>query len=230
MDTNIVRGCLIFGCGALVGALVTNKMLSKKYTTLYEQEVDELREYYKNKNKQVGREVTDEDRVVAASKVISKPIFERAGETMRKTSYISEDAVFTPDQSPEDDEPEEDEEEYMEYESTSKEYAEYDRNKKPYVIPLDAFTDEMIGYDKITLGYYEEDDVLVDDNEDMIDDIEYVIGYASLDRFGDGSEDEDIVYVRNERVGSDYEVVRYHKSYQTEVLGFIDPPTNIRRR
>lgn len=209
MDITIVRGILIFGCGAAVGAAVTNKILKKKYEVILEEELKEVRAWRK------------------AARTPDPRCTEEEINGIDKDGFISDDSIFIPEQSPPDDDPDEEEDQRIyEYESISREYS--GSNKRPYVIPLDSFTDEMIGYDKITLGYYEDDDVLVDDNEDMIDDVDYVIGHDALDRFGDGSEDDDVVYIRNERTGADYEVIRHHKSYQTEVLGFVDPPNNRR--
>lgn len=224
MDITIVRGLLIFGCGAAVGAAIANKVLKKKYEIILEEELKEVREWRKSGRKNI----TEEDEV-------NTVVVEGDGYRLNKHGFTSdafsikkkdlEDSIFIPEQSPPDDDPDEEEVQRI-YEAASREYS--GTTMKMYVIPLDSFVDEMIGYDKITLGYYAEDDVLVDDNEDIIDDVDYVIGHAALERFGDGSEDDDIVYVRNERTGADYEVIRHHKSYQTEVLGFIDPPNNRR--
>ena len=228
MDITIIRGLLIFGCGAAVGAAITNKVLKKKYEVILEEELKQVRAWRKavrNPDPICTEEEIKGVRAWRKAACTPDPICtEEEINRIDKDGFISDDSIFIPEQSPPDDE--EEDQRIYEYESISREYS--GSSKRPYVIPLDSFIDEMIGYDKITLGYYEEDDVLVDDNEDMIDDVDYVIGHDALDRFGDGSEDDDVVYIRNERTGADYEVIRHHKSYQTEVLGFVDPPNNRR--
>ena len=93
---------------------------------------------------------------------------------------------------------------------------------KPYVITIDEFAGEEDLYDKVTIYYYDEDDTIADENEEIVSDVESVVGGDSLLRFGEGSGDYDIVYVRNERIRIDYEVIRLHRNYQETVLGFVD--------
>lgn len=84
----------------------------------------------------------------------------------------------------------------------------------PYVIDHDTFHEEMSGYEKITLNYYRENDVLTDDQDEVISDMVDIIGKDALANFGYNSDDPDIVYVRNEKYESDYEVVRLHERYE----------------
>ena len=98
----------------------------------------------------------------------------------------------------------------------------------PYVILTEEFNEGNPEYDKVSLAYYEEDDTLTDDNEEIIPNPEDIIGYA-LSCFGQDSNDPDIVYVRNEKLGIDYEVCRIPKSYQATVLGITDLPPKKRR-
>lgn len=89
---------------------------------------------------------------------------------------------------------------------------------KPYVISYEEFMENGTR-DSITVTYFIGDEVLIDEQEDVIDDIDSLIGLASLERFGHGSQDDSIVYVRNERLGADFEVVRDEGSYVVTVLG-----------
>ena len=84
----------------------------------------------------------------------------------------------------------------------------------PYIITPDEFREDN-DYDKITLTYYS-DNVLTDDNDNIIYDIDDVVGENSLKSFG--RYEEDVAYVRNERYRSDYEIIREDKSYD-EVCG-----------
>lgn len=102
-------------------------------------------------------------------------------------------------------------------------YSSYSGNKEvnvmPYVISEQVYYEENTINDKITLSYYTDDDTLVDEDDSVIQDIDYHIGEESLNHFGDMSGDPSIVYVRNEKLASDYEVVKVEASYSAEVLG-----------
>lgn len=105
-------------------------------------------------------------------------------------------------------------------------------DKQPYVISLEEYeAEEMVemddgreypvrARDKITLTYYEKDDTLVLDQNGEVLDIEETVGNDALNRFGEY--EKDTVYVRNDNLGADYEVVREHGSYSKDVLGFDD--------
>lgn len=128
-----------------------------------------------------------------------------------------------PQQSDEVEPTEEDEEdpEQIEYEETivSNSYAvredvqemKESRGKKPYVIAPERFG-ELDGYDVESLNYYA-DGVLTDDWDNVIDDVEGVVGRASLETFG--QYEDDSVFVRNERLKTDYEILRDNRTFES---------------
>lgn len=98
----------------------------------------------------------------------------------------------------------------------------------PYLIDVNDFNSlrSDIINDKVSLTYYQDDDVLIDEDEEIITNVYDIIGNEALTSFGKYSADPDIVYVRNDRLGIDYEIVRLYKSYQVTVLGMKEeePP------
>lgn len=88
----------------------------------------------------------------------------------------------------------------------------------PYVIHQDEFNSGETGYDKTEYTYYADDDVLVDTDNIPLPHADIIVGQTNL-KFGHGSDDEDIVYVRNDRIAVEMEITRLHKSYEQEVLG-----------
>ena len=86
----------------------------------------------------------------------------------------------------------------------------------PYVISIDDFGQEE-GYDTITLTAYS-DGTIANYADDELEDPESTIGEDILSKFGD----EDVVYIRNDRLKADFEVVRDNRTY-VEVIG--DSPT-----
>jgi len=88
----------------------------------------------------------------------------------------------------------------------------------PYIIDADCFASDGLENNKLTITYYEGDDTLVDDGEEIIVDRDMIIGMDTLRQFGDGgSMDPDVVYVRNEQLGIDYEIIRRYDCYHQEV-------------
>lgn len=80
---------------------------------------------------------------------------------------------------------------------------------KPYVISPDEFG-EFEDYDTISLTYYA-DQVLVDDGGDKIEDVDDVVGMESLTHFGEYEDDS--VFVRNDRLKCDYEILMDERTY-----------------
>lgn len=93
---------------------------------------------------------------------------------------------------------------------------------RPYVISHDEYFASEEEYDNISLTYYEEDDTLVDERDSPINEVDKVVGDEALARFGHGSKDKNVVYIRNEKLEIDYEITRSNGSYVVEVLG-LDP-------
>lgn len=88
----------------------------------------------------------------------------------------------------------------------------------PYIICADDFYNGKPHYDKTTLTYYDGDDTLVDDSEEVITDVEYYIGGEALSRFGEDEAEPDIVYVRNDKISTDFEVVRAYAKFEPTVI------------
>ena len=90
----------------------------------------------------------------------------------------------------------------------------------PYVIHKEEFNSTPEGYERHTLTFFEGDDVLSDERDKVIEDQDETIGLGNLSRFGVGSGDPNIVYVRNEKLKVDIEIVHSDGTYATEVHGF----------
>jgi hypothetical protein len=122
--------------------------------------------------------------------------------------------------------PEDDEEDYDKGERMTNEANRIYSKGSPYIISLEEFSDEAPNYDKSTIYYYADDNTLSDENEEIITDVISIVGDQALYSFGDRSEDPEIVYVRNEKLQIDYEIVCLNKSYSETVLGILPPESN----
>lgn len=98
---------------------------------------------------------------------------------------------------------------YTNYSKIRKE--EVEKVEKPYVIMPEEFG-EIDGYETISLTLYA-DGVLTDDFDDPIEDVEHTVGKDSLDHFGEYEDDS--VFVRNDRLRCDYEILMDTRKYSS---------------
>lgn len=99
------------------------------------------------------------------------------------------------------------------------------------IISLDEFDSIRIGKEPIT--YYAGDTTFCNANEEIIPNPEDFFGPNIHLHFGEESEDPDIVYVKNENNGVNYEITQIHGKYHVIVLGMPEEeskPTKAKRR
>jgi len=91
--------------------------------------------------------------------------------------------------------------------------------KDAYVIHQNERGETDTPYSTVTYTYYDVDDVLVDDEDGHpLPHADIIVGQDNL-RFGEGTDDEDVVFVRNDRLQTEMEICRKHGSFEEEVLG-----------
>lgn len=81
--------------------------------------------------------------------------------------------------------------------------------EKPYVIKPEEFG-EFGEYETISLTYYA-DQILADDGDELVEDVESTVGFDSLGHFGEYEDDS--VFVRNDRLKCDYEILLDSRNY-----------------
>lgn len=88
---------------------------------------------------------------------------------------------------------------------------------RPYVVHRDEFFEEgRDDYSQRQLTYYNGDDTLVDEDNHPIEHHVRVVGEM---KFGHGSGDPNVVYIRNEKLKAEYEIFLEAGQYRIEVLG-----------
>lgn len=80
--------------------------------------------------------------------------------------------------------------------------------EKPYVISPDELGD--LDYPIVSLTYYA-DKILADDDNNVIEDVDNIIGLDSLNHFGEYEADS--VHVRNDKKKTDYEILLDEEKY-----------------
>lgn len=102
---------------------------------------------------------------------------------------------------------------YVNYSNVVKEDEEVDDVEKPYVIPPEEYG-ELEGYRTVTL-YYHADGVLTDDQNEVVEDADDVVGADFSEHYGEYEEDS--VCVRNDAKRTDYEILYDPSTYQSGV-------------
>lgn len=227
MKLNILKGALIFVAGGATGAFVYKKLMQDKYEETVKEEMEDIKNFYSNEynerldelQRDLNINITNTDlrermvnlvsSVVEEEEDITEAEFE-AGELSKWESLLNKEGYKEKEEEPV--------EEFPSKYYPPKEKREVASWAIPKVISLEDFMDDS--YEKETLTYYNEDDTLVDEAEDPVVNVDDIIG-DGLIRFGELSEDDNVVYVRNERFQIDYEVIRVFGSYSRSVLGII---------
>lgn len=89
-------------------------------------------------------------------------------------------------------------------------------SQEPYVLHQEEFYADEMGYHQTSLVYYHGDGQLVDTDNKPIYAIDRVIGTL---KFGHGSRDSNVFFVRNDRLKAEYEIIQDPGYYAVEVLG-----------
>lgn len=180
----ILSKIFIFAAGAAIGSAVTYKVLKTKYDSLIQEEIDSVKEQLTkvySDHEFYDPDTTNEEPVFSDEKILEK----------KEYSSLIQDSGYT------------------NYSTNKKKDAEVNDVEKPYVISPDEFG-EIYGYETIDLTYYS-DGVLTDDQDEIVDDVEGIVGLDSLTRFGEY--EDDAIHVRNDRLKCDYEILLDNKPY-----------------
>lgn len=190
---------LAFGAGLAVGIGGTYFYLKKKYEEKLSEQIQEIRTHYQKKQERSKPKEEKDEKFASRFEEAEERGKERIAyeSIVKRYQGSNEERPFDPAEleSPPEDEPEEE---------------------------IFTVTEEEMdiynNFEGIDLTYYAEDDILCDDQEQVIEDPEAIIGDA-LTKFGVKSGYPNTVYVINKRVRAIFEVLMVEGSYQEIVLG-----------
>lgn len=204
---SFIKSLMVFLVGGAGGALLTYALLEKRY----EEYEDELQSELKAEYDDEYREYLDAVLETSDTKY-QDPKTEMEGGDYDKAMDDTKPII----------------KKYTQYHkmSQSELAKEVEPGRAPYIIKEDEYSNELstsiMRHKKELLYYYAEDDALTDEREEIITNGYDIIGDEALSNFGESGDDPDVVYVRNENLSTDYEIIRLNKSYQATVLGFVD--------
>lgn len=178
---------MIFSAGAAIGSVVTWKLVKTKYEQIAQQEIESVREAFEtHETKEATKEelVDDSEEPDEAEEVTEVKQYKA---TLVGAGYLDEHD-----------------------ELLNKEEV-YDNMDRPYVISPDDYGDPDVGYDTESLDYYEGDGVLTDSFGEVVENVDELVGEDFATHFGDYERDS--VFVRNDEMEVDYEILRDYRSY-----------------
>lgn len=181
-------GFVIFVLGAAVGSVVTWQYTRKKYEQIAQEEIDSVKEIFSRRESATDVEIiSPEPQTAKMGKPEEKPDITEYAARLERDGYTNYSNVSA--------EQKKEEQETMEI--------------KPYVISPEEFG-EFEDYERISLSYYA-DQVLADEDDEKVDDVDNVVGLESLTHFGEFEDDS--VFVRNDRLKCDYEILLDQRTY-----------------
>lgn len=194
-----LKGVLIFVLGAAAGSLATWKLIEKKYKDIAQEEIDSVKDTFskmkKNEYPDKLEDYPDFEEFDDSDDEEEEPKPEQKIDRNNKPDIVEYAKILS-------------ETGYTNYaerqDKKEKKGVEPVEDERPYVISPDEFG-EKDGYENVTLTYYA-DGVLTDYFDNVISNVDEVVGFDSLDHFGEY--EDDAVFVRNEKMETDYEILR----------------------
>lgn len=189
----MMREVLIFVSGVTVGGFLGYKIIEKKYNEKLETEVNRRIDEYVLNNKKEEKKHT-EPIEVKKENAVDKINYNNVTKNYISSEENEEDNEETKE---EDDDGKEDEPEVNNYIS--------DDPRDPYEITEEEYDDNSNEFEKESLYYYRGNYTLVDDSDNVVDteDADILLGSDWVNLMNNNG----IIYIRNEKVKTDYEIV-----------------------
>ena len=177
MSKSLLSKALIFATGAAIGSIVTWKFVKNKYEKLANEEIEAVREVYRKEIPKNPRKEKSKETIEVDKSTLNETIT-KAMDVCEKQGYVQ--------------------------------YSNVEKNRKkeddtmsegPYVITPEEYSN--CDYYTESLTYWA-DDVLTDDSDNIIEDVDDLVGEDSLTHFGEY--EDDTVFVRDDERGIDYEI------------------------
>lgn len=223
-----------FAAGSAGTYFVLHKKLSTKFQAEYdarlEKELKDTKRFYEKVHKTGG--FADPEKLVEELGLETPKVSEPVEEDPKMTEALDALRKYTSDPSAAETTVELHNifRESVRVDPTEEDDEEPDDPTVPYIISKDTYLEGEKDYEQSSYVYYMEDGVLTDEFDKVIEDEDKIVGEGNLHRFGYKSEDNNVVYIRNDRMEMDFEIMRSRGSYAKEVLGFTHAETSGRPR
>ena len=225
MNKNVLIASATFVAGAALGSIVSWNLLKNKYKQIADEEIESVKEVFKDKTKELNDKLeelnTYNGKVKETLNNTPEPEApkQRVVKFAESRPYVGYGEAFNKEVN-------------QNLNDINKEISEKAKDivndcnnivqggndkvmpRTPYVIKPEEF--DIGDYEVITLRYYDDDVVTVDNTGKVLteDEIEECVGLDSLTHFGEYEEDS--VFVRNDDLRIDYEILRDEDDYYDE--------------
>lgn len=200
------KGLCIFVAGAVTGMFVSREIFRKHYAELADEEIESVRETYKKKDEtkkydidEPQEEPKENDHELKEEKIQYNHIIDENGYIHYDYSHVLPKKEETKSKKPEVPQ------------------------ETGYIISVEEFGD-IPEYDTMTLTYYA-DGIVTDDVDDIVEEHNILLGDDFEEVFRDF--DASTVYVRNDWMKMDYEILRddwFYKDCHDEEVPKVEEP------
>lgn len=201
----MVKNLIIFIVGVGVGSTCSyfyfKEKIKEEEERKAQEEIDKIKEFY------AAREPEEKKEEESSSEVIVKlpevPGFSKErddGEVRPEASYsgyYKKVENYIPSYLTKEKKPE------VRISAEVEDYPKEGLREKPYIIDDETFRNTAQFHSKETLFYYQEGDVLADEEDIPVDDPRLLVGEEFKEHF----DTDDRVFVRNDRAAADFEIV-----------------------
>lgn len=179
---------IIFAAGALVGSAVTWKFVEAKYKKIADEEIASVKEVFSRRGEKTETEPEKTEPVDDEPEPVEEP---KPPRVRAQENYAQMVAGFGyKDDNVVEEDP-----------------------VMPYVISPDEFGD-FEEYDQVSLTYFA-NGVVTNDYGEVIDNVDELLGDGALESFG--QYEEDSVFVRNEALKTDFEILADVREYSDDI-------------
>lgn len=179
-----IKDISLFVSGAAIGSALTYLLLKNKYAKIAQEEIDSVKSIFAKKEAKVEEKKSNETTVSATV----QRIYSNYGGEVPDIYGTTED--------------QDNEKESVYFDGSRPVIPE--EKEKPYVIPPEDFG-EFDDYEQITLNFNQDSMLLTDELGELVDNPDEIVGKDFYYHFGEYEDDS--VYVRNDKMRCDYEIL-----------------------
>lgn len=179
----------MFAFGLGMGSSVTYKVVKKKFEKVAQEEINSVKEVFSVRKTEVKSKNEPDQNIRVSNEKEESTDMKEYQEEVSKYDYTK----------------------YSSEKSEEKKHTDdlLKKNDIPYVIAPEEFG-EFDDYEEVSLIHYE-NGILTDDMDEPVEDIESTVGLDYFEHFGEYEDDS--VYVRNDRLKCDFEILRDSDNY-----------------
>lgn len=185
-----MKKLFIFIAGITVGTLATYKLVKDRYEKIAQEEIDSVKERFSE------MKTASKDEKIKEDEYYEEVYIHQPKEEVVTNKYRNLASGYVKSNN-----------------TAKKEEVVVEKQDTPYLINPEEFG-EFDEYEAVTLLYLS-DGILTDDNYDLVDDVDDTVGLDSLKYFDE--QETDSIFVRNDRLKCDYEILIEPRSYQDVV-------------